>query len=95
MKYYYHATSIENLNSILQYGLLPQERIGTLRGEYKTKRTYLLDDPEDVEWYAHGGVILQVRIPTGMKVKQDPTVEGYYVTKPVPPKYIEIYKRLT
>jgi len=93
MKYYYHATTQHSLQNILTYGLLPQERTGDSPfGERITHRTYLLDDPEEVEWYAHNGVILKVRIPPGVKVKQSAYVEGYYVTKPIPPKYIEVYK---
>jgi len=94
MKYYYHGTDHRNLQNILNYGLQPQERTGDSPfRESTTRRIYLLDDPEEVEWYAHpGGVILRVRIPPNVEVRQSMYTEGYYVTKPIPPKYIEVYK---
>ena len=96
MKYYYHGTTIENLQNILKYGLQPQERTGdSPYWERTTRRIYLLDDPEEVEWYAHpGGIILKVKIPPNVRVKQSMYAEGHYVTKPIPPNYIEVYKFL-
>jgi len=95
-KYYYHGTATENLPNILKHGLLPQERTGdSPYWERVTRRIYLLDTPEEVEWYAHGGVILRVRIPSGIMVKQSMYTEGYYVTKPIPPTHIEVYKFLS
>lgn len=93
VKFYYHVTFSENLDSIMKRGLTLQERTGdSFYPERTVKRIYLLDEPDYTGFY--GDVILRIRIPSGVRVNQAVFAEGYYVTKPIPPKYISIHRRL-
>ena len=90
---YYHGTeNDEILRSIMERGLLP--------GEWDVEgRIYrhinLVESPEEAEWYTGvGGVVLRVEIPPGVRVKETMFEEGYYVTKPIPPKYISVWKHM-
>ena len=90
---FYHSTWSENLASVLSEGLTLGERIGDSFHEGRTvRRICLLDEPDTSGFY--GDVILRVTIPPGMRVKETVFSEGFYVTGPIPPKYISVYKRL-
>ena len=92
-RYYYHVTCRSTLPKIMEQGLIPQEWIvDTLRGERVFRRISLLEYPDETGFY--GDVILKVRIPPGMAIGESMYAEGFYVTRPIPPPYIEVYKYL-
>ena len=92
-RYYYHVTTRELVNKVLKEGLVPQERTGdSAYWGRVTKRIYLLEEIDEGGFY--GDVILRVKIPPGIRVEQSMYAEGFYVTRPIPPEYIEVYKVL-
>lgn len=90
-KFYYHHTHRALLPIIMQQGLVPQERTSDAQEWFTTRRIYLLEEPDEESSF-YGDVILKVRIPPGVKVKQSMYAEGVYVTEPIPPSYIEVIR---
>lgn len=94
-RYYYHVTTKRLLESVLVSGLIPQERTGDVPDQWGrvTRRIYLLEEYDEARFY--GDVLLRVAIPPGVRVKQSMYTEGVYVTRPIPSRYIEVYKELS
>ncbi len=92
LRVYYHVTTEANLSSILEHGLTPQE--GWDYGDRHTRKwVYLQETPDETGFY--GNVVLEIRIPKGVEVRQSVYSEGVYVTKLIPPSHIRVFKRLT
>lgn len=98
----YHVTPVDNVSSILKYGLKPE-----VGGTFKDPgvgsdeaRVYLTEDLEDVLSHALKYVgdwaVLEVYVPSrGVRLYPDPgslEAEHYYITRRVPPQNIRVIR---
>jgi hypothetical protein len=101
----YHITPTQNVNKILNIGLVPKSRS---KASYHPDRVYLSKDLEDIEdlgemFYQKTGIknwtILKIEtdmVPGGyLKLYTDPNYKlGYYTLNNIPPQAIEKIKEI-
>lgn len=83
---FYHATSKDKVDTILQEGLKIQDRNGK-----QTAGVYLTGGKEDLKnWRGANTAVLEVIVPKGTKVYQDFQPNAVYVTKNIRPENIRL-----
>lgn len=102
-KTYWHITPEENVNSILENGLIPQIGARSRNADEPVPAIYLFGSKEEAEDAAMNWLgdefeeteeenlaLLQVKIPTNIEVKKE--AFEYQVFEPIPAENIKVIK---